>query len=73
MYTPNDTLNKFAGCPLGLSPAALRKHGKSHPAFAHLCAFIERAPQIMEQRRAIVRRMQIDNLFSTTQSKEITQ
>lgn len=60
-----EALNKLAGRPFGLSLAALKKHGKSHPA---LCALIERAPAILEQRRAIVRQTQIANLYPKPKS-----
>lgn len=63
-----DLLNRLSGRPFGLSPHALRTHGNLHPAFVHLSNFIERAPATMEARRAIVRQMQIANLYPKPKS-----
>lgn len=61
-------LNKFSRRPFGLSPRAVKSHGKLHPAYLELCNFIERTPELTKKRKTIVRQTQIANLFPKPKS-----
>lgn len=59
---------KLAGRPFGLTPLAWSTIGSKNPEMKKLTNWIKKSPEILNQRRAIVRRMQIANLLKGKKS-----
>lgn len=57
-----DLLNRLSGRPFGLSARALKVWGNKNPELTEAASMFERAGDILNHRRAIVRQMQLDTI-----------
>lgn len=64
-----NTILRLAGRPFGLSARSLKVWGNKNPELTEAATLFEKAGDLLNHRRAIVRQMQIDNIKPQSQKR----